>query len=227
MALSPTLGRFLQMDPAEYIDGPNEYQNELSNPVNQLDSTGLDATSKPTIQPKGLTPEQRAQLRDLISGYEGNYTDEYPDSKLIPTIGIGHNLRADNGTCERVTGTPAKDLVDGGSLTQANVDKLFDADLDQTVDRLRKRFPNFDSLPPDVQTTLIDLSFNLGDGGLAKFHDFCDDINKNDFSQAAYDLGHKTKEAGSPPSKYVGDVGQRAIDNINRLEGAGKAQAQH
>ena len=40
MSYSPTLGRFLETDPAEYIDGPNEYQLEESTPEDGLDPTG-------------------------------------------------------------------------------------------------------------------------------------------------------------------------------------------
>ena len=40
MAYIPTLGRFLQEDPAGYVDGPNRFQFEISNPVNRLDPEG-------------------------------------------------------------------------------------------------------------------------------------------------------------------------------------------
>jgi hypothetical protein len=40
MGYSPTLGRFLERDPEEYVDGMNLYQSELSNPTNHLDPLG-------------------------------------------------------------------------------------------------------------------------------------------------------------------------------------------
>ena len=39
---SPTLGRFLQTDPAGYPDGPNWYNYANSDPVNKTDPSGLD-----------------------------------------------------------------------------------------------------------------------------------------------------------------------------------------
>jgi hypothetical protein len=43
MSYDPTLGRFVEMDPAMYIDGPNLYQMELSNPIRYVDPLGLKA----------------------------------------------------------------------------------------------------------------------------------------------------------------------------------------
>ena len=42
MSYDPTLGRFIEMDPAMYIDGPNMYQMERSNPVRLTDPFGLE-----------------------------------------------------------------------------------------------------------------------------------------------------------------------------------------
>ena len=41
MSYSPALGRFLEMDPAQDIDGPNEYQLEKSSPTDSADPLGL------------------------------------------------------------------------------------------------------------------------------------------------------------------------------------------
>jgi RHS repeat-associated protein len=41
----PTLGRFLQQDPAGYINGLNRYQSDLSSPANKTDPAGTTATN--------------------------------------------------------------------------------------------------------------------------------------------------------------------------------------
>lgn len=56
MSYDPTLGRWIEMDPATYIDGPNMYPMERSNPVRYTDPLGLQAqpagpATKPTSQP--------------------------------------------------------------------------------------------------------------------------------------------------------------------------------
>jgi hypothetical protein len=46
--MHPKLGRFMQRDPATFIDGPNDYEFNLSNPAKFLDPTGFAATTQPT-----------------------------------------------------------------------------------------------------------------------------------------------------------------------------------
>ena len=41
---SPTMGRFLQTDPAGYPDGPNWYAYTRNDPINGRDPSGLDTT---------------------------------------------------------------------------------------------------------------------------------------------------------------------------------------
>lgn len=48
MSYSPTLQRWMETDPEEYIDGPNLYQMERSSPVTLLDPLGMDAQAIPT-----------------------------------------------------------------------------------------------------------------------------------------------------------------------------------
>ncbi|HSZ60091.1 MAG TPA: RHS repeat-associated core domain-containing protein [Tepidisphaeraceae bacterium] len=47
MSYDPALGRWLETDPEQYVDGPNLYQMESGNPVGLLDPTGEQATTQP------------------------------------------------------------------------------------------------------------------------------------------------------------------------------------
>jgi len=53
---SPTLGRWTTADPAGYVNGPNLYQMELSNPVAELDPTGWAAPGMGIRNRGGNTP---------------------------------------------------------------------------------------------------------------------------------------------------------------------------
>jgi RHS repeat-associated protein len=65
---SPTLGRWLQQDPAEYIDGANAYQFEISSPIGQLDPTGLSSKSPSNaVSQIARLQKQIQQLTDLRS----------------------------------------------------------------------------------------------------------------------------------------------------------------
>lgn len=49
MSFSPTLGRFLERDPEEYVDGLNAYEYERSNPLKYVDPMGTQARRPATL----------------------------------------------------------------------------------------------------------------------------------------------------------------------------------
>lgn len=60
MSYSPTIGRFLEMDPDEYIDGPNTYQLEGGNPIDFLDPSG---TKRKIDWGKGFTDQEKSESK--------------------------------------------------------------------------------------------------------------------------------------------------------------------
>lgn len=80
MSYSPTLGRFIQTDPEQYVDGPNLYEAERSSPLKYVDPLGLaadpideDPTNVFSIAAwnKGIMQEQAAG--NAISAYLMNH----------------------------------------------------------------------------------------------------------------------------------------------------------
>ena len=69
---SPALGRWLQQDPAGYVDGANLYQMEGSNPVNAVDPGGLWTIASPA------TPGMHEEITQLgIKGAKITASPEY------------------------------------------------------------------------------------------------------------------------------------------------------
>jgi RHS repeat-associated protein len=63
---SPTLGVWIEKDPAGYIDGPNVYQAMLGEPIGNVDPMGLSGTagtgsSQPTTRPASTSPTGSGQ----------------------------------------------------------------------------------------------------------------------------------------------------------------------
>ena len=52
----PAQGRFLQADPAGYVDGPRRYQYEVGDPVDDADPSGLDVAVMPTAPAPSAMP---------------------------------------------------------------------------------------------------------------------------------------------------------------------------
>ena len=113
MSYDPTLGRFIEMDPAMYIDGPNRYQMERSNPVRLTDPFGLEGgdTDSDQIALKifnhGIGVEEKAgnRLSALLMDHfvHGN-------GKKVTIAGGAYGFASANDTAaylqERGLGTP-------------------------------------------------------------------------------------------------------------------------
>jgi hypothetical protein len=79
MSYDPTLGVWLETDPAQYVEGPNLHQMERSNPIARVDSSGTESTTQPTTtQPttepawENLVPKDDSTVLKLK-----NYTVSY------------------------------------------------------------------------------------------------------------------------------------------------------
>lgn len=89
-------------------------------------------------------------VRKLLELNEGRRNRLYYDSRGIPTIGVGHNLR-------------------DKPLSDRAVNLIFEDDFHEHVAELERIAPWFREHDEVRQAALIDLCFNLGAPGLAKF----------------------------------------------------------
>jgi uncharacterized protein RhaS with RHS repeats len=75
MSYSSTLGRWIQQDPAGYVDGVNAYQYVRGSPTTLVDPSGLEApgtqpTSQPTSQPTGIGALKEAKADIVKARFE-------------------------------------------------------------------------------------------------------------------------------------------------------------
>jgi len=136
-------------------------------------------------------------IEDLIAKHEGCEANIYNDSMGIPTIGIGHNLKANP-------------LPDGMNppLTQDQIDQLFQADLAVATNAVTKALPWFSSIDSVRQAVLIDMTFNMGIGTLLTFHHTLGFIQDGDYTSAAN---------GMLASLWAKQVGIRATEDANMM----------
>ena len=100
----------------------------------------------------------------MLSFDEGNRQIVYPDSENIPTVGIGHNLRA-----SPALGILKKHLVIGNKISKQQVVDLFQADVATVIAGLEKHVPDFAKLKVNYQYLLVNMCFQLGLDGLLEF----------------------------------------------------------
>lgn len=112
---------------------------------------------------------------------EGHKNFMYPDSKGIPTIGIGHNLHK--------------------PITDRAVRVIFEDDIADAESDARKLVPTFDALSDVRKAVVVNMSFNMGFDTFSKFHNTLAAINEGRFDDAA---------AGMLASAWATQVGDRA-----------------
>jgi lysozyme len=71
------------------------------------------------------------------------------------------------------------------NLPETTIDNLLDKDISSFTAELRKHLPKFDSYPDPAQDALFDMAYNLGIGGLLKFHNLLAACDVGDWDRAA------------------------------------------
>jgi lysozyme len=110
-------------------------------------------------------------LDDWIKGNEGLRLKLYTDTRGVPSIGYGRNLRDD-----------------GVSTIEANY--LFDHDLANAIRGAAQSVgsPYWLQLDPVRKAALIDMCFELGEYGLAEFHKMLAHVRAGEWQAAADEL---------------------------------------
>jgi len=141
----------------------------------------------------------------MIERHEGYEDKVYPDSRDIPTIGIGFNLYAHNAR-KRIEafGLSFDDILAGNtSLTDKQIRHLYKQDLNTALNDAEKFLPNYDKQPDKIKIVLIDMSFNLGYNRLMQFVKFRQALMDKDYLKAAdemldskwyYQVGNRSRE---------------------------------
>jgi lysozyme len=116
-----------------------------------------------------LAPETREHVRAHLLADEGIRLRPYQDTVGKWTIGIGRNL-SDVG----ISAVEAYDMLNH--------------DIDRAVLALAARYDWFHDLDPVRQAVLVNLCFNMGIAGLAKFVNTLAAVERGDYAAAARGL---------------------------------------
>lgn len=108
-------------------------------------------------------------LRDQLLRDEGCRLKVYADSRGIPTIGVGRNLR-DKG------------------ISQAEADTMLDADIAEYTAAVIARVPCATRLDEARRGVLVSMAFNLGVGGLLAFQKMLAALEAGDYATAATEM---------------------------------------
>jgi lysozyme len=150
------------------------------------------------------------EAKDLIRKHEGVKDTVYPDTKGIPTIGIGFNLHREDAK-SRITslGLDYKSVLDGSvSLTDRQIEKLFEYDFIIAVGAAGNFLPTFQQQPREIKIVLVDMAYNLGGEGLGRFLRFRQALLEQDYKKAANEMVN---------SKWYYQVGDRSKELVSMV----------
>lgn len=129
------------------------------------------------------------KLLQKVRQNEGFRAKPYRDTVGKLTIGYGFNL-------------------DDNEIPRIIAEDLLQICLNKSVMELFEKWPDYTTLTENRKDTLIDMAFNLGINGLAKFKKMHKAIESGDFNLAALEI---------LDSKYAKQVGNRAIVNAEQM----------
>ena len=150
---------------------------------------------------------KKALVSDLIR-HEGLKLHAYYDSRGYKTIGVGHLLDKSKG------GIPLSKIIgkDTDYITEDEALKILTYDVNRTAKYLYNKFPWLKQHPEPVQRYLIDMAFNMGVNGLAKFNRTLKLIKQGKYREAGINL---TK------TKWYRQVGNRAREIVSAFVSLG------
>ena len=143
---------------------------------------------------------------------EGRRANAYPDSKGIPTVGIGLNLR-DVG----YKGKKYKSVADfnkeyPNGLTDDQIDEALIAELehhiDNAIDLAESKGVNWDELGSLRQEVIVNMVYNMGKAGVGGFPSMWRHLADGNYVGAALEMLHGSR---GNLSKYTLDTKMRAV----------------
>jgi GH24 family phage-related lysozyme (muramidase) len=120
---------------------------------------------------------QAERLKKTLLKDEGQKLKVYKDSEGHLTVGVGHKV------------LPADNLKLGDKITQKKSDAFFKSDMANAVSDAEKFVPNiWNSLSPQRQNVISNMSFNMGTDKLSEFGEFKKGLQAGDYQKAGNEM---------------------------------------
>lgn len=166
---------------------------------------------QPAAQTRSVALISPSVVRSQIEGHEGRRATAYPDTMGNMTVGVGFNLERPDARqlISQVGANYDEVLAQRQSLTDQQIDRLFDITLNEAFQSAQQFIPDLGSHPEMVQRVIVDMAFNLGAPTLQTFNRLRADIKARNYRSAAQDMRM---------SRWYQQVGRRGQDLVAIME---------
>ncbi|GJM06478.1 MAG: hypothetical protein DHS20C10_02120 [marine bacterium B5-7] len=147
-----------------------------------------------------------------IEKHEGNRLYVYEDTKGIPTVGVGINLREarNNQKLRDLFGEKFESFMRGEiPVERTQLRGLFKSNVETAIEDAKHFFDGFDQLSSARQIVLVDMAFNLGRPKLMEFGKLKKALQNNEPDRMYEEV---------LDSDYARDVKNRAMHNATALK---------
>jgi GH24 family phage-related lysozyme (muramidase) len=154
------------------------------------------------------------QIIPRVKQHEGVKPKKYLDSRGIPTVGVGFNLKRSDADqkLKSVGANPVKVKQGKQALTTNQIETLLVSDLQASKKAVAELVPNLNTHPLEVQGVLIEMAFNLGKKGLSEFKNFLGNLQKKKYDIAAQEMlkSDWSKQVGQRAKTLSGIISSKA-----------------
>lgn len=150
-----------------------------------------------------------------VKKHEGVKPKKYLDSRGIPTVGVGFNLKRSDADqkLKSVGANPIKIKQGKQALSNNQIETLLVGDLKASKEAANRVVGNLSQHPSGVQGVLVEMAFNLGANGLSEFKKFLAAVKSKNYKVAAKEM------LNSSWSKQVGDRAQTLSKIVSGSQG--------
>lgn len=198
------VAQVIEFEGQEYDFPDDATEDEILGMLSTVEQEVPKRPDKPLINTQGdvsqLHAEHKAIRKDegAVRNKDGQHV-AYNDSKGFPTGGIGHLLTKQ----EKETYPEGKEIPD--EIANA----WFKEDMDEAVGGVDRMLEDRKvDLPEAAYDVLVNMTFNMGRGGVEEFTKMWDALEIGDYETAAAEMRD---------SQWFDEVGNRAVRLINRM----------
>jgi lysozyme len=168
-----------------FLDG--YYKGVILAAVEKIGGKNYLTAIKLPVQPTGDIVKS---IIPRVKQHEGVKPKKYIDSRGIPTVGVGFNLRRGDADqkLKSVGANPIKVKQGKQDLTIKQIDSLLISDLMAAKKAAEDLVPGLISQPGPVQGVMTEMAFNLGKAGLAEFKNFLTSIKNKKYTEASKEM---------------------------------------
>ena len=128
------------------------------------------------------------KVYEEIAADEGKILHCYEDHLGKKTCAIGHLVLASDPEIDLPVHGAYDEVPEDECISEERCYELFEQDVQIAIDGCKSIYSNWDELPQEMQHILVNMCFQLGQGGLSNFKNMNDGVEKKMWGMVSLDM---------------------------------------